>query len=67
MAVGVAFLAISTILLAAASQVVANEVWISCTGVLLFVITLSLLPFRYACSLHPYLGVNIIDFLVFGC
>jgi len=45
MAVGVAFLTASAILLAAASQMLASEVWISCTGGLLFIIALSLLPF----------------------
>ena len=54
MAVGAAFLAISTILLAAASEVLASEVWIGCIGVLVVVMTLSLLPFRYARSLHPF-------------
>jgi len=47
MAIGAAFLATSTILLAAASQVVASEVWIGCTGVLLLVMALSLLPLGY--------------------
>jgi len=58
MAVGAAFLAISTtistILLAAASEVLASEVWIGCIGALIVVMTLSLLPFRYARSLHPF-------------
>jgi len=60
MAVGVAFLATSTILLAAASEVLASEVWISCMGALLLVMTLSLLPFRYA-SLHSFSWVDIIE------
>jgi len=54
MAVGVAFLAISTILLAAASEVLASEVWISCIVALLSVMTLSLFPFMYAFSLHSF-------------
>lgn len=51
MAIGVAFLTISTILLAAASQTVASEVWISCTAALIVVMALSLFPYMCVCSL----------------
>ena len=48
MAAGVASLAISTILLAGASELLKAEVWISCAGALIGVMALSLLPTRLA-------------------
>ena len=59
MAVGAVFLMMSTIFLAAGSEL-RSEVWISCTGVLLFVIVLSLLPFRYAFR-FTFPGVALIE------
>jgi len=44
MAAGVATLAISTILLTVASELIKTEVWISCVGALVGVMTLSFLP-----------------------
>jgi len=59
MAIGAAFLATSTILLAAASQVVASEVWIGCTGVLLLVMALSLLPLGYLYFLSSFIPLGL--------
>jgi len=55
MAVGVVFLAISTIFLAAASSnTVGSAVWVACVSVLIGIMVLSFLPLRYFPSLCLY-------------
>ena len=56
MAAGVAALAISTILLAMASELLKAEVWITCVGALVGVMALSFLPTRSVLPLC-YLGL----------
>jgi hypothetical protein len=59
MAVGVVFLAISTILLAAASaNTVGSAVWVTCVGVLVGIMILSFLPLRYFPSLCHFVWLN---------
>ncbi len=59
MAVGVIFLATSTILLAAASSnTVGSAVWVTCISVLLGIMILSFLPLRYFPSLCHFVSLN---------